>query len=142
MIAAPILLYVAGALAVVAATWLILHQRHIVFKPSSELLGDPATLGFLYEDVFPLLSNAVRVHGWWLPCPGSRKLILYFAGSIGNISHELNTIAFLRDLGLNVLIIDYPGFGRSEGGPRRTAATSRRRRHGSWRRVRAWRPKT
>jgi len=108
---------VAGALAVIAAIWLVLHQRHIVFKPSSELLGDPAILGFPYEDVFPRLANDVRVHGWWLPCPDSRKLVLYFAGSIGNISHELNTIAFLRDLGLNVLIVDYPGFGRSEGRP-------------------------
>ncbi len=113
----PILLYAAGALACLATIRLIRHQRHIIFKPSRELLGDPSTLGLAYEDVFPCLPNAVRVHGWWLPCEGSRKLILCLAGSIGNISHELNTVAFLRDLGLNVLIIDYPGFGRSEGRP-------------------------
>ena len=113
----PVLLYAAGALAGVAAIWLIVHQRHIVFKPSRDLLGDPSALGLPYEDVFPRLPEGARVHGWWLPCEGRRKLILCLAGSIGNISHELNTVAFLRDLGLNVLIIDYPGFGRSEGRP-------------------------
>src|SRR5262245_62200403 len=89
----------------------------MVFKPSRSLLGDPSVLGLPFEDIFLRLPNDTRVHGWWIPCEGSRKLMLCLIGSIGNISHELNTVAFLRSLGSNVLMIDYPGFGRSEGRP-------------------------
>jgi pimeloyl-ACP methyl ester carboxylesterase len=113
----PILLYAAGALAAGVAVWLIAQQRHMVFKPSRSLLGDPSVLGLPFDDVFLHLANDTRVHGWWIPCEGSQKLILCLIGSIGNISHELNTVAFLRSLGSNVLMIDYPGFGRSEGRP-------------------------
>jgi len=113
----PTLLYAAGALAGVIAIWLILRQQRMVFKPSRELLGDPSALGLPYEDVFFRLPSNARLHGWWLPCEASRKVMLCLPGSIGNISHELKTIAFLRDLAANVLIVDYPGFGRSEGRP-------------------------
>ena len=78
---------------------------------------DPSDLGLPFEDVYPQLPNGVRVHGWWLPCADTEKVIVCFPGSIGNISHELTTASFLRGLGANVLIVDYPGFGRSEGRP-------------------------
>jgi alpha-beta hydrolase superfamily lysophospholipase len=110
-------LIAAGALAGLGGLGLFLRQRWIVFKPSRTLLADPCGLGLAFEDVFAQLDGGVRIHGWWIPREDSRKLILCLPGSIGNISHELNTLAFLRDLGASVFIIDYPGFGKSEGRP-------------------------
>jgi len=59
----------------------------------------------------------VPVRGWCLEASSSNKMILFFAGSIGNISHELSTIAFLASLGAAVAVVDYPGFGASGGRP-------------------------
>jgi uncharacterized protein len=112
-----ILLWSAGALAAIIGMLLIARQGRIVFRPIRELALDPADMGIAFEDVYLPLPNGVRIHGWWLPRAGSRKLILCLPGSIGNISHELKTLAYLRDLGANVFIIDYPGFGKSEGRP-------------------------
>jgi fermentation-respiration switch protein FrsA (DUF1100 family) len=112
-----ILFYGAGALATAAGVWLIARQGRIVFRPVRELVLNPADLGLPFEDVYLPLPNGDRIHGWWLPRPESRKLILCLPGSIGNISHELKTLAYLRDLGASVFIIDYPGFGKSDGRP-------------------------
>src|SRR5919108_1334939 len=108
------------ALGIVTAAWgiwMFFRQSRIVFKPSRELLGSPSDHGLAFEDVYLPLPNGVRVHGWWIPLDDSGKLVLCFPGSIGNISHELTTASFLRRAGANVLIVDYPGFGRSEGRP-------------------------
>jgi hypothetical protein len=43
--------------------------------------------------------------------------LLYCHGNAGNISHRVPTIAELSRLGLNILIFDYRGYGRSEGAP-------------------------
>lgn len=92
-------------------------QGSLVFKPSRVLMRDPADLQLPFEDVFLPISNGSRVHGWWVPRDGSRKLFLCFPGSIGNISHEVATIAFFHNLGAHVLVVDYPGHGKSSGRP-------------------------
>lgn len=104
-----------GALALAIAVFLITRQRAIVFKPAAEIIGDPSDLRLPFDDVYARLRDGSTIHGWWVPREDSRTLILCLPGSVGNISHELATIAFLCDLGASVLIIDYPGFGRSEG---------------------------
>jgi pimeloyl-ACP methyl ester carboxylesterase len=109
-----------GIVTAVWGIWMFFRQSRIVFRPSRELLGDPGDVGLAFDDVYLALPNRVRVHGWWIPGDDLRKVILCFPGSIGNISHELATASFLRRPGANVLIVDYPGFGRSEGRPSET----------------------
>ena len=41
--------------------------------------------------------------------------VLFFHGNAGNISHRLDSIVIFHRLGLNVFIIDYRGYGQSEG---------------------------
>jgi pimeloyl-ACP methyl ester carboxylesterase len=107
-----------GVLAAAIGIWLITRQGRIVFKPVRELLLDPSDLGLAFEDAFlPIGKKGVPIHGWWLPREDSRKLFLLLPGSIGNISHELKTLAFLHSLGAKVFVVDYPGFGKSEGRP-------------------------
>ena len=43
--------------------------------------------------------------------------MLFFHGNGGNISHRGDSIAIFHRLGLNVLIIDYRGYGMSGGFP-------------------------
>lgn len=117
---AATLVLASGAIAVASAAALFglslfVRQRWIVFKPARPLIGDPSDVGLEFEDVRLPIGNGTRIHGWWIPAPDSRRCFVCFTGSIGNMSHELHTLAFLRSHGANVLIVDYPGFGRSEG---------------------------
>jgi len=52
---------------------------------------------------------------------------LFLHGNAGNISHRLESLRVFNELGLNVLIIDYSGFGQSGGTPgeRQTYADAR-----------------
>jgi fermentation-respiration switch protein FrsA (DUF1100 family) len=76
----------------------------------------PADLGLDYEDVIIRAADGTRLNGWFVPSEG-RGSVLFLHGNAGNISHRLDSIGLFHDFGLSVLIIDYRGYGRSEGRP-------------------------
>jgi fermentation-respiration switch protein FrsA (DUF1100 family) len=82
--------------------------------PSRTLTMTPADVGMDYQDVSIETSDGVTLHGWFIVGRSSRVL-LFFHGNAGNISHRLDSIQQFHDLGLSVLIIDYRGYGQSEG---------------------------
>jgi fermentation-respiration switch protein FrsA (DUF1100 family) len=55
------------------------------------------------------------LHGWFVPGDSTNLTVLYFHGNAGNISGRMETIQLLHQMGLNVFIFDYRGFGESEG---------------------------
>jgi uncharacterized protein len=102
-------------LILVFAVRLFLRQGQIVFRPRAEFNSrSPADFGIAFRDVFLECADGIKVHGWWVP-GRLRKTIVYFHGSDGNLTYELSTLRFLTQLGASVLLIDYPGYGRSDG---------------------------
>jgi uncharacterized protein len=79
------------------------------------------------EDCTIKTSDGVRLHGWH--CAPHRKtggelsavpadmVLLWFHGNAGNLSHRYDMIKMLMKIPVNVLIIDYRGYGKSEGSP-------------------------
>lgn len=92
-------------------------QNRLVYFPSRNLEATPRALGFEYEDVWVPTEDGLRLHGWFVPAPSARATVLHFHGNGGNISHRLEYIALFRELGLNAFLIDYRGYGQSEGRP-------------------------
>jgi hypothetical protein len=92
-------------------------QARMVFYPESSLAGTPGDLGLEYEDVWLTSSDGIRVHGWYVPSERGRTTVLFLHGNAGNISHRLEMLDIIHRLGLNCLIIDYRGFGQSQGSP-------------------------
>jgi fermentation-respiration switch protein FrsA (DUF1100 family) len=82
--------------------------------PGRSLDRTPADIGADYRDVSIRTSDGVVLHGWFLP-GDSDRVLLFFHGNAGNISHRLESIRQFLQLGLSVLIIDYRGYGQSEG---------------------------
>jgi fermentation-respiration switch protein FrsA (DUF1100 family) len=82
--------------------------------PGRTLTHSPADAGMDYHDVFIKTIDEVMLHGWFVGEQSSR-VVLFFHGNAGNISHRLDSIRQFRDLGLAVFIIDYRGYGQSEG---------------------------
>lgn len=90
----------------------------LVFFPGRALDGGtPAALGLAYEDVALTSADGVRLHAWWVPAPAARRSVLFLHGNAGNISHRLDKLAVLAGLDASVLLLDYRGYGRSEGAP-------------------------
>jgi fermentation-respiration switch protein FrsA (DUF1100 family) len=79
------------------------------------------------EDCYFKTSDGVRLHGWF--CVPHRKtrdgsipvesemVLLWFHGNAGNISYRYDMIRAMMKLPVRVFIIDYRGYGRSEGTP-------------------------
>lgn len=97
--------------------WMYLQQPVMTFYPHRELVATPADWGLAYDDVELSTADGVALHGWYIPHPQATRTLLFLHGNGGNISHRGDSIAIFHRLGLNVLIIDYRGYGRSAGTP-------------------------
>ncbi|MDP6636089.1 MAG: alpha/beta hydrolase [Phycisphaerae bacterium] len=104
---------------VLLAALLFVFQGKLVYRPTAKHVATPMQHEHPmdYEDVWLEASDGVKLHGWFLPVESSKGTVLMFHGNGGNVSHRLETIAIFHDLGYNAMIIDYRGYGRSEGSP-------------------------
>jgi fermentation-respiration switch protein FrsA (DUF1100 family) len=112
-------------LAIAAGAYLLivgfvyLTQSSLLYLPDvvgRKLVATPEGVGLDYEEVRLDTGDGVRIHGWFVP-GDSTVTLLYFHGNAGNISHRLHSIRQFHDLGLSVFIIDYRGYGESDGRP-------------------------
>lgn len=113
---------ISGAISVFISVGLLggllyLMQPSMVFYPHRELEATPNSWGLEYEDLYLSGSDGVKLNGWYIPRENAKEVVLFFHGNGGNISHRGDSIAIFHRLGLNVLIIDYRGYGKSEGTP-------------------------
>jgi uncharacterized protein len=96
---------------------LYLFQPKFVYFPQSTIDYTPDMAGLPYEDIHLLTKDNVDIHGWFIPVKEASKTLLFFHGNGGNISHRLESLKIFHELGLSVFIIDYRGYGQSEGTP-------------------------
>ena len=97
---------------------LYLLQGRMVFLsnlPGRALTASPNDIGLDYEDVSLTTRDNEVLHGWYVPATSSIGVVLFFHGNAGNISHRLDSIEIFHELDLDVLIIDYRGYGQSSG---------------------------
>jgi fermentation-respiration switch protein FrsA (DUF1100 family) len=108
----------AGALYGALCLYLFLMQSRMIFYPNlptRQLTSDPADIGLEYESVSIVTKDKITLHGWFVPALKEKGVLLFFHGNAGNISHRLDSLKIFHDLGLSTLIIDYRGYGRSQG---------------------------
>lgn len=111
----PVLIYLGfGAL-------LFIMQGKILFPAGRTLWRTPADLPYAwpYEDV-RLSVNGQETHGWFIPTGNARGTVLFSHGNAGTIAARLESAEVFRDLGFNVLLYDYGGYGQSTGRPNET----------------------
>jgi fermentation-respiration switch protein FrsA (DUF1100 family) len=118
------LIIVVPAAYVLLCVFLRWREPSMIYHPFRRLEATPDAAGLSYEDVFLTTADGVRIHGWFLPAlrspitdHRSPITILFLHGNAGNISDRIDTLAVLHQLGAGILIIDYRGYGRSEGQP-------------------------
>lgn len=95
-----------------------IENRFIFFPPRHH---DKFTLtpsyGVQYEEVWLRTDDGVKLNACYLPCQGSRKVILCFHGNAEDIGTGFSHLEFYSRLGANLLALDYRGYGKSEGLP-------------------------
>jgi uncharacterized protein len=95
---------------------LLLLENYLVYPGTTASQNwMPAPIDEIQE-VDLVAESGTKLHGWWLPCPGSERTLLYFHGNGGNLSHRGGSMVKLRKvLDTAVFMIDYSGYGKSQG---------------------------
>lgn len=93
-----------------------LNQSNHVYFPTKYIISSPEDIGLNYEDIYLQASDGTKINGWYIPSSGSYTLLV-FHGNGGNISDRIGLIKIFNKVGLSVFIIDYRGYGKSEGKP-------------------------
>ncbi len=116
---------VAGGALVVLIGGAMLFERSLIFFPSRSTAGEAAARAFAdrsgvrIEDAWCTADDGVRLHGW-LAEPvdqPSAGVLVWFHGNAGNLFDRVELLVDLARRGHRVLILDYRGYGRSEGRP-------------------------
>jgi len=143
---------------------LVLFESSFLYHPARYVAGDAAAwdvaaapggaegdLVPAIEDVELVAEDGVRLHGWYAaprrsvrgkPAPvPSDTVLLYLHGNAGNVTHRHETIRGLVTLPAHVFVLDWRGYGKSEGVP--SEAGLYRDARAAWRYLtekRGWRP--
>lgn len=101
--------------------FLFFQQTRFIFFPSRDIQTTPEFFNLRYvEVVVPVVTDngaVERIHGWWIPADQpNAKVLLYLHGNGFNIGANVAHAYRFHQMGFSVLLIDYRGYGLSEGG--------------------------
>jgi len=100
-----------AALYLLTATLLYFNQEALIFHPRAQ--GANYSYGE-YPEEWVELPDGKRLHALHLR-EGGKGVILYLHGNVGNNGRSLYQTRDLHDLGYDLFLVDYRGFGKSEG---------------------------
>ncbi len=93
------------------------QEKHAVFFPTREFLGEPSHFGLKYEDVYISVGPGVKLHGWYVK-GSTDNTVLWLHGNAGNISDRVEIlVSMTQNLGVSSLLLDFRGYGKSTGRP-------------------------
>lgn len=97
----------------------ILFENKFIYFPNipGRLEGDWSPQGLPIADVTIETEDAVRLHAWWIIAPGAEFTFIAFHGNAANIANRADLYRFLHALPVNVLAVEYRGYGKSAGMP-------------------------
>ncbi|WP_434131028.1 alpha/beta hydrolase [Methylocaldum sp. GT1BB] len=90
----------------------------LLFYPDRAMRLTPDALGLKYEDVNLVTPDGIKLHGWFLFARGGpRGTVFFLHGNAQNISTHIYSVAWLPEKGYQVFLLDYRGYGLSDGSP-------------------------
>lgn len=108
---------------IVAALALLLSLSacsSLLFYPEPGLPFTPERAKLEYRDVTLTTADGPKLHAWWLPAKAGVPLkgtVLHLHGNGGNLAWHLGGSWWLPEQGYQVLLVDYRGYGLSQGEP-------------------------
>ncbi|XP_062545404.1 protein ABHD13 [Armigeres subalbatus] len=109
-----------------AVSGILYHaQDNLLYHPdlptnSRIFVPVPSMHGLPYETLHIKTRDGVTLHAFWIRHPGDKgryvPTFVYFHGNAGNMGHRLqNASGFYHTLQCNVMMVEYRGYGLSDG---------------------------
>ena len=106
---------------------LYFYQDALLYFPdqpesSRVFVQTPHKFGLPFENFYLKTRDGIRINVMLIKQPSPRlavaPTVLFFHGNAGNIGHRLiNSHALYKNCGCNVFLVEYRGYGRSDGSP-------------------------
>ena len=115
-------LLIAGAVLLALDVGRRLFRRAQLFEPERQPVRSwkPEDYGLprvRTEELWFETDDGEMLYGWYCRSEHPIASALYCHGNTGNLSNTAHVMPYLLDAGINVLLFDYRGFGRSSGSP-------------------------
>jgi uncharacterized protein len=95
--------------------FMTLFQSRFVFIPGKTIYMTPDEAGMGFDDLFIEVTAGVSINAWFIPAKNPKGTVLFCHGNAGTMSHRIESAEIFHSLGLNVMLFDYCGYGRSPG---------------------------
>lgn len=93
-------------------------ERLLVYPSPSNATGDWSPRWIENEDVWFESADGTKLHGWFVPHPEPKHVILYSHGNNEHVGNQVNQLLRLQSmLDATVFVYDYRGYGKSQGRP-------------------------
>lgn len=114
-----VMIYIAIAYLAVLVVLLLLEDQFL-YGPRHVELGKPPP-DVAVENIEMTSRRGERIHAWWSKAKGWRPeqgAVLLCHGNGGNLSYRGRVLThWTKEMGVAVLLFDYPGYGKSSGVP-------------------------
>ena len=90
-------------------------SNYLTARRKPDPTASPADYGLAFEDIEFRSGDGLTLRGWYIPRPDSNRTVIICSGANGSMDADLITAPWLHASGLNVLLFDWRGHGRSEG---------------------------
>lgn len=91
---------------------LMIFENKLIYFPARDGVGPSPG-----EEVWLTAADGVKIHGWYLPHPQARATILHLHGNAGNLEDRRDLVKRMQEVRVNVMAIDFRGYGKSDGSP-------------------------
>jgi hypothetical protein len=113
-----VLVAVAAGILLVVVTIRVVENQLIYYPPRyPDGFPSPQIVERDVEEVWLLTADGVKINAFYHSNPASKQVLLWFHGNAENIGYGFEHLRALAKIGVNILAVDYRGYGKSEGKP-------------------------
>jgi len=92
-------------------------ERFLFLPERLDSTSPPVVAGTPARDIWLTAEDGTRIHSWFFEVSGDAPIVILFHGNAGHIGHRVPLVADFVSRQLSVLLVDYRGYGWSEGRP-------------------------
>ncbi|SMC60091.1 alpha/beta hydrolase [Moheibacter sediminis] len=94
---------------------LYFNQEKFIFHPTKVPKDFKYDFPHPFKEIYFTASDSTKIHSLYFEVENPKGVVYYLHGNSGDLSGWGDVAGAYLDLGYNILMIDYRGFGKSEG---------------------------
>lgn len=119
VVLSSIVAFVAAVYAAVL-TWFVSNEARLVFRSGETARSERAAdecFDMAHDDVEIVTEDGIHLSAWVVTARDNAPWVLFLHGNAGHVVHHCPRYCAFQQMGLNILAIDYRGYGASRGMP-------------------------